>query len=63
MENSPSVSPISTMELYLRSTALGTPSERYSVVGAGHGGWHMQTDQVNAIVDKFMDGIVASRAK
>lgn len=53
------VSPIATMELFKRCQELGIPSERYSIVGAAHGGWQMQTDEVNQIIDEFMDGIVA----
>lgn len=52
------VSPIATMELFKRCQELGIPSERYSIVGAAHGGWQMQTDEVNQIIDEFMDGIV-----
>lgn len=54
------VSPIATMEIYNRSKALGIPAERYSIVGAGHGGWQMSIDRVNKIIDDYMDGIVAS---
>lgn len=57
------VSPIATMEIYDRCKELGIPSERYSFVGAGHGGWQMSTAKANAIIDEFMDGIVASCAK
>lgn len=53
------VSPISTMEIYKRCQDLGIDSQRYSFVGVGHGGWQMQTDRANAIIDDFMDGIVA----
>lgn len=34
--------------------------ERYSVAGAGHGGWQFSTDKANKIVDDFMDGIAAA---
>ena len=57
------VSPIATMEIYKRSTEMGVPSERYSFVGAGHGGWQMSTDKANKIIDEFMDGIVESCSK
>lgn len=56
------VSPISTMEIHKRCQDLGIDSERYSFVGVGHGGWQMQTDRANKIVDDFMDGIVAKCA-
>lgn len=48
------------MEIYDRCKELGIPSERYSLVGAGHGGWQMSTDRANAIIDEFVDGIVES---
>lgn len=54
------VSPIVTMEIYNRCKDLGIASERYSFVGAGHGGWQMSTDKANAIIDEFMDGIVGT---
>lgn len=54
------VSPVATMEIYDRCKELGISSERYSFVGAGHGGWQMSTDRANAIIDEFMDGIVES---
>lgn len=54
------VSPVATMEIYDRCKELGIPSERYSFVGAGHGGWQMSTDRANAIIDEFMDGVVES---
>lgn len=57
------VSPIATMEIYDRCKELGIPTERYSFVGADHGGWQMSTDRANAIIDEFMDGIVASCTK
>ncbi|WP_172137014.1 alpha/beta hydrolase [Adlercreutzia sp. ZJ473] len=56
------VSPIATMELYNRCQELGIESERYSVVGMGHGGWQMETNRVYAIIDEFMDKIVADCA-
>lgn len=56
------VSPISTMELYKRCQDLGIQSERYSFVGVKHGGWQMQTDRAYAIIDEFMDGIVAAHS-
>lgn len=57
------VSPISTMEIYKRCKELGIASERYSFVGAGHGGWQMSTAKANKIIDDFMDGLVESNSK
>ena len=54
------VSPISTMEILDRCKEMGIPSERYSLVGAGHGGWQFQTEKANKIIDEFMDNIVSS---
>ena len=57
------VSPIATMEVYKRMSELGIPAERYSFIGAGHGGWQMNTAKAYQIIDDFMDGIVASCAQ